>query len=131
MSDTYMPRIEVQHRVQQAVERQSDFWVRYSTTFGPVEEMGRAMRSVLTADKRGPATEVAYQIWEGHWVDSALLRVSRIEAIITEDDWCPKCDDRIVNLDTAGEWDLPLCDVCAREAWEWARAEAIVDGRGL
>jgi len=115
----------INRKIIHAKARKLDVVVRYWTSVGTFTVPGKEVSLPLP-------NSIAFMEWrDGLWQHSGIVSSSDIEAIWTEDDDCPNCGDFLVDLDGFGEFEEPICRVCAREAWESGRAEGVVADGGV
>ncbi len=109
----------IDKRIIRLTSSRKPFVIRYQTSGNPQTVYGQEMSHPVDGS-------IAF--WEfgnGVFQFSGLIYVSFVEALWTEDDDCPNCGEFLVDLDGFGSTDLPLCQPCAREAWETERAEGV------
>lgn len=116
----------IKDRIEIAVTSQSPFVIRYLTSLGSFTCYGKEMSRPI------PGTIGFMEFGRGVFQYSDLIYISALEALWTEADDCPNCDNNLVDLDGFGPYDTPICQPCAREAWETERAEGVnADGGAL
>lgn len=122
-----MDQKTIDQRVVHAEAHHLEFVIRYWTLLGgSVTVPGKDLTQPLPS-------QVAFMEWNrGHWQHTGLLiSTSDIEAIWTEYDDCPNCGDFLADLDGFGPFEEPICEVCAREAWESERTEGVIADGGV
>ncbi len=102
-----------------------DFVIRYWTIYGTYTVPGKEIKEPL------PGSIGFMEFRDGKWQHTGLIETYDIEAIWTENDDCPNCGEFLVDLDGFGEFEEPICEVCAREAWESSRAEGLIADGGV
>ena len=124
MTDRMDPQV-VSERIASAIANHASFIIRYWQQTGTRTVYGEQMSMAL------PSAVVFYEL-NGSFQVSGLIEQTLIEAIWTENDDCPNCEERIVDLDT---WDTgadePWCFVCEQEARETQRADLLTSDGGL
>ncbi len=116
----------IDKRIISAKRSQAPFVIRYWTSEGSKTVYGKELSNPF----RGSVTFMEFG--DGIFQPSGLIYASAVEALWTEDEDCPNCGEFLVDLDGFGSTDLPLCQPCAREAWETERAEGVrADGGAL
>lgn len=115
----------IDNRVIRARRSQGPFVLRYWTTNGSKTVYGKKMSRPFHG------SIVFMEFGHGVFQHSGLIYTSNVEALWTEDDDCPNCGEFLVDLDGFGSTDLPLCQPCAREAWETERAEGVSADGGV
>lgn len=124
MTDRMDPQV-VSERIESAIANNAVFVIRYWQQTGTRTVYGEQMSMAL------PGAIVFYEL-NGSFQISGLIEQTLIEAIWTENDDCPNCEERIVDLDT---WDTggdePWCYVCLREGWETGHADLLTSDGGL
>ena len=116
----------IDKRITRAKRSQAPFVIRVWTSTGTKTLYGKEMSEPF----HGSISFMGFD--NGVFQHSGLIYKSELEAIWTEDDDCPNCGEFLADIDGFGASDLPLCQPCAREAWETERAEGLVaDGGAL
>lgn len=117
----------IDNRITRARSSRGPFVIHYWTSEGLRTVYGKEM------DRPFHGSISFMEFGDGIFQHSGLIYISDLTALWTEDDDCPNCGEFLVDLDGFGNGDdLPLCQVCAREAWETARAEGVIaDGEAL
>ncbi len=115
----------VSDRIESAITNQASFVIRYWQSDGTRTVYGEQMTSPLPH-------AIAFSELDGTLQHSGLISTGVVLAIWTENDDCPNCEDRILDLDT---WDIggsePWCFVCEQEARETAHADLLTSDGGL
>ena len=132
MTDCMDPQV-VSDRIESAIANNASFIIRYWESSGTRTVYGQRMTAPLPH-------AIAFYEWEaipaehlnGAFLHSGLIVDNLVEAIWTENDDCPNCEERIVDLDT---WDTggsePWCFVCEQEARETQHADLLTSDGGL
>ena len=124
MSDRMDPQV-ISERIQSAIANHASFVIRYWQQSGTRTVYGEQMSEVL------PHAIVFYEL-NGSFSISGLIEESVVDAIWTEFDDCPNCEERVIDLDT---WDTggdePWCYLCVREGWETGHADLLTSDGGL
>ncbi len=124
MTDRMDPQV-VSERIQSAIANHASFVIRYWQQSGTRTVYGEQMSAPL------PHAINFYEL-DGALQHSGLIEESVVDAIWTENDDCPNCEERVLDLDT---WDTggdePWCYVCVREGWETEHADLLTSDGGL
>ena len=133
MTDRMDPQV-ISDRIESAIANHASFVIRYWQQSGTRTVYGEQMSAPLPH-------AVAFYEWEpipaddhmyGAFRHSGLISDNLVEAIWTENDECPNCGERVLDLDT---WDTggdePWCYVCVREGWETGHADLLTSDGGL
>lgn len=101
------------------------FYVELTTTLGTIGFQGRNLAEPIPHF-------LTFETWEGPygWRHRAVEE-SAIARFVSALEDCPECLERPGNLDNLGEFDDPLCNVCARVAWEERNAESLIADGGI
>ena len=115
----------IDNRITRVRSSRGPFVIRYWTSDGLRTVYGKE----LDRPFRGSISFMEFG--DGIFQHSGLIYISDLTALWTEDDNCPNCGEFLVNLDGFGNGDdLPLCQVCAREGGDIARAEGLIADGG-
>ena len=132
MTDRMDPQV-VSERIESAIANNASFIIRYWESSGTRTVYGQQMSAPLPH-------AVAFYEWEpiptdylnGAFLHSGLISDNLVQAIWTENDTCPNCEERVLDLDT---WDTggnePWCYLCVREGWETGHADLLTSDGGL
>ena len=119
----------ISERIESAIANNASFIIRYWQSDGTRTTYGEQMSAPL------PNAIVFYELFfglKGAFRDSGIIEQSLVEAIWTENDDCPNCEERVLDLDT---WDTggdePWCFVCEQEARETQHADLLTSDGGL
>lgn len=128
MTTELMTQGTINYNLNVALETKCEFVIVYQDLFGTHYDFGRYLTRPITGD-------LMYDRWEakeGGWRTTMILPQWQVIAVFSEYEWCPNCGENPVNLENLREADqAPLCDTCAREGWESAHAESLIEDGGL
>ena len=115
----------VSDRIESAIVNNASFIIRYWESSGTRTVYGEQMSMPL------PHAIYFYEL-NGAFQHSGIVAEGLVLAIWTENDDCPNCEERVLDLDT---WDTggdePWCFVCEQEARETAHADLLTSDGGL
>ncbi len=124
MTNRMDPQV-VSERIESAITNQASFVIRYWESSGTRTVYGEQMSMPL------PHAIYFYEL-NGAFQHSGIVAEGLVLAIWTENDYCPNCEERILDLDT---WDTgadePWCFVCEQEARETQHADLLTSDGGL